>query len=105
TTDGTTYLRNLQRLALPITYIHGEHNRCFLPESTQATFDALVAANGASLYRREVVSGYGDLDCIIGKHAARDVYPLILNHLRPPVVAGTDAPSGLATRAPTPMTE
>jgi cholesterol oxidase len=99
TTEGTSYLRNLDRLALPITYIHGERNRCFLLESTQATFDALVAANGASLYRRVVVSEYGDLDCLIGKHAARDVYPLILDHLRPPVVAGRDAPSGLATRA------
>ncbi|MGH7617740.1 MAG: alpha/beta hydrolase, partial [Gemmatimonadaceae bacterium] len=96
-TDGTTYLRNLDRLALPITYIHGERNRCFLPESTAATFDALVAANGAAQYRRIVVPGYGDIDCIIGKHAVRDVYPLILEHLRPPVVAGSDAPSGLAT--------
>jgi cholesterol oxidase len=96
TTDGTSYLRNLERLALPITYVHGERNRCFLPESTQATFDALVAANGAALYRRSVVPGYGDVDCLIGKHAAREVFPLILDHLRPPVVAGHDAPSAIA---------
>jgi cholesterol oxidase len=30
--DGATYLKNLDRLGLPITFIHGEKNHCFLPE-------------------------------------------------------------------------
>ena len=84
--DGATYLKNLDRLGLPITFIHGEKNHCFLPESTKATYDALVKANGPELYNRVVVPGYGDVDCVIGKHASRDVYPLILAHLRSPAV-------------------
>jgi cholesterol oxidase len=84
--DGATYLKNLDRLAMPITFIHGENNRCFLPESTKATYDALVKANGAELYRRIVVPGYGDIDSIIGKHASHDVYPLSLTHLRSPLL-------------------
>jgi cholesterol oxidase len=80
--DGTSYLRDLERLAIPITYIHGDKNHCFLPESTELTVDLLAKTNGKELYRRVTVAGYGDIDCIIGKNAARDVYPLILEHLR-----------------------
>ena len=90
-TDGATYLKDLDRLALPITYLHGEKNRCFLPSSTQATIDALSTANGPAHYNRVVVTGYGDIDCIIGKHAARDVFPLILAHLRSPAVQASGA--------------
>ena len=46
-----------------------------------AAFDALRAANGSALYRRHVIPGYGHIDCIYGKDAVRDVYPLILAHL------------------------
>jgi cholesterol oxidase len=81
-TDGATYLRNLDRLALPMTFIHGANNRCFLPESTKLTYDALVSANGRDYYRREVVADYGDVDCLIGKNAVQDVVPHILTHLR-----------------------
>ncbi|MGH7653648.1 MAG: alpha/beta fold hydrolase [Gemmatimonadaceae bacterium] len=80
-TNGETYVRNLDRLAIPITFLHGGDNRCFLPESTAATVDALSEANGAVLYRRVVIPGYGDIDPIIGKNAVRDVFPLILEHL------------------------
>ena len=80
--DGTTYLRELDRLAIPITFLHGEENECFLPESTRATFEMLCEANGAQDYRHTVVPGYGDVDCLIGKNAVRDVYPLILEHLK-----------------------
>ena len=45
-----------------------------------------MKANGPELYNRVVVPGYGDVDCVIGKHASRDVYPLILAHLRSPAV-------------------
>ncbi len=79
--DGTErYMDHLQRLALPICFIHGAENQCYHPQSTQRTFDALRDVNG-DLYERHVISGYGHIDCIFGKNAARDVYPLILNHL------------------------
>jgi cholesterol oxidase len=80
--DGAdVYLPNLKRLAIPIAFIHGERNECFLPESTEITYDLLRKTNGANLYTRNVIPGYGHIDCIFGKNAAKDVYPLMLNHL------------------------
>ncbi|MGH3799731.1 MAG: alpha/beta fold hydrolase [Pseudonocardiaceae bacterium] len=78
------YLPYLGRLAIPITFIHGAENACFLPASTEKTMELLAQHNGAHLYRRHVVPGYGHLDCMLGKRAALDVYPLILEHLEMP---------------------
>jgi cholesterol oxidase len=75
------YLPNLDRLRLPICFIHGAANMCFLPEGTKLTMDALTKANGTDFYTRHLVPGYGHIDCIFGANAARDIYPLILNHL------------------------
>jgi cholesterol oxidase len=81
-TGGATYVRDLDRLAIPITFLHGAENAGILPESTQETFDLLRARNGDALYRRHVIRGYGDVDCVIGRDAVRDVFPYILEHLR-----------------------
>lgn len=75
------YLPHLDRLAIPITFIHGAENACFLPESTELTFEQLCKKNGKSLYNRHVIPDYGHIDCIFGKNAAKDVYPLIVEHL------------------------
>ena len=75
------YLPHLNRLALPITFIHGAENECFLPESTQMTYDLLRRTNGTDFYDRHVIPGYGHIDCIFGKNAVRDVYPIVLNAL------------------------
>lgn len=75
------YLPHLNRLALPITFIHGTENRCFLPESTAITYQLLQEKNGKSFYERHLIPNYGHIDCIFGKNAAKDVYPYILNHL------------------------
>lgn len=75
------YLPHLARLAIPIRFIHGAENACFLPESTELTVERLSEANGAALYSRRVVPGYGHIDCIFGRNAAEDVYPLMLEHL------------------------
>jgi cholesterol oxidase len=75
------YMNHLDRLALPICFIHGAENQCFLPISTQLTFEALREKNGTQLYSRHVIPGYGHIDCIYGKDAVRDVYPFMLNHL------------------------
>lgn len=76
---------HFDRLALPITFIHGAENETFLPKSTELTYNALREANdpdgGKKLYKRHVISNYGHIDCIFGKNAADDVYPLILDHL------------------------
>ena len=75
------YLPHLDRLAIPITFIHGAENECFLPESTEITLNDLSKANGSSLYKRHLIPGYGHIDCIFGKNAVEDVYPFILEHL------------------------
>jgi len=75
------YLPHLERLAIPITFIHGADNECFLPASTEETFEMLRAKNGKDLYARHVIPGYGHIDCIFGANAARDVYPFIVDAL------------------------
>lgn len=75
------YLPHLERLALPIAFIHGGENVCVLPQSTEHTAQLLSQANGARYYRRHVIDRYGHVDCIFGQHAANDVYGHILAHL------------------------
>ena len=74
------YMSQLKRLALPICFIHGSLNQCFLPESTALTLAVLQAVNG-DRYERHVIDGYGHIDCIFGKNAAVDVYPIIADYL------------------------
>jgi cholesterol oxidase len=78
---GEVYMPHLDRLKLPICFIHGAENQCFLPVSTELTFNALREANGKNLYTRHVIPGYGHIDCIFGQSAAQDVYPYMLEHL------------------------
>ena len=79
--DGdNVYMPHLDRLALPICFIHGAKNECFLPESTELTVDALRRVNG-DRYERHLIDGYGHIDCIYGKDAARDVYPIVSDFL------------------------
>ena len=75
------YLPHLERLDLPITFIHGEENACFLPESTEATYDLLRNTFDPDQFQRHVIPKYGHIDCIFGKNAHLDVYPLILEAL------------------------
>ena len=82
--DGSDrYMPHLDRMALPLTIVHGAENACFLPASTQKTIAALAAANGASWYNRHIIPNYGHIDCIYGKNAARDVYGKIVGGLEP----------------------
>lgn len=75
------YMPQAERLAIPIAFVHGGENRCFLPESTGRTYRWLCERNGARLYSRTMITGYGHADSILGEHAARDVYPVIAQHL------------------------
>jgi cholesterol oxidase len=80
--DGAeAYLPHLERLAIPLCFIHGGSNECFLPESTEITYNLLREKNGNDLYTRHVIPGYGHIDCIYGRDASRDIYPLMLEHL------------------------
>jgi cholesterol oxidase len=75
------YMPHLDRMKLPIAFIHGEENETWLPAATRQTYDVLCAANGKEFYSRYLIPHYGHGDCIFGRNAHRDVYPLILKHL------------------------
>jgi cholesterol oxidase len=75
------YMPEFDKLQMPITFIHGEFNQVFNPESTLNTYNKLVALFGDKNYKRHVIPNYGHNDCMYGKDADKDVYPLILEHL------------------------
>ncbi|TGK36044.1 alpha/beta fold hydrolase [Leptospira gomenensis] len=75
------YVPHMDRLNLPITFIHGAENQCYLPESTEQTYQTLINRFNPDQYTRHVIPGYGHIDCIFGKNASKDVYPLILKAL------------------------
>jgi cholesterol oxidase len=75
------YMPHMDRLQMPICFISGADNQCYLPESTERTYQRLCELFGPSNYSRHVIEGYGHIDCIFGKNAVADVYPIILAHL------------------------
>lgn len=75
------YLPHLNRMNLPIAFVHGGENESVLPRSTEVTFELLAKNNGKGLYSRHVIPQYGHVDCIIGEKAVQDVYPAIVSHL------------------------
>jgi pimeloyl-ACP methyl ester carboxylesterase len=75
-----TYL-SPEHLKIPITFVSGELNRTYLPESTELTFNWLRSANDPKLYKRHVVPGYGHIDNFMGYRANLDSYPLLLEQL------------------------
>jgi cholesterol oxidase len=80
--DDPVRLRaNLANFRMPIRFVHGGANECFLPSSTQRTLDLLRATHPDIAYDRRVIAEYGHIDCIFGADAARDVYPHIAAHL------------------------
>ncbi len=76
-----TYAPQVGRLAIPILFIHGSLNDCYLPQSTQLAYDRLSEANGKELYERREIPGFGHIDCIFGKDASTDVFPHVAEHL------------------------
>ncbi|HEX4893190.1 MAG TPA: hypothetical protein VFV47_07860, partial [Hyphomicrobiaceae bacterium] len=75
------YMPRLDRMAFPIALLQGGRNACFDPSGTDRSLTKLSARNGARLYERHLFAGYGHNDCLIGRNAARDVYPAVLAHL------------------------
>jgi pimeloyl-ACP methyl ester carboxylesterase len=85
-TDGLVELPSAFGVSAPrtdadVVLLAGEHNRCFLPESQQRTFD-YFEQKGGGRYEMHVLPGYGHLDVFMGKDAARDVFPIIRSALR-----------------------
>jgi cholesterol oxidase len=75
------YMPHLDRMAIPIMFLHGAENACFKPESTRRSLERLSATNGPGLYSRQEIPGYSHIDCIFGRDAALDVFPHIVSHL------------------------
>lgn len=71
------------RMDFPIHFISGALNQLVLPETTLRSQRWLQEAlpKSAAKFTREVFAGYGHLDCLIGRNAARDVFPSILAQL------------------------
>jgi len=75
------YMPHFDRLKLPICFIHGEKNGCYLPKSTELTYNILRDKFGKDNYSRHVIPNYGHIDCMFGSNAVDDVFPHILAHL------------------------
>eukprot|EP00746_Dinoflagellata_sp_MGD_P039872 gnl/MRDRNA2_/MRDRNA2_19624_c0_seq1.p1 gnl/MRDRNA2_/MRDRNA2_19624_c0~~gnl/MRDRNA2_/MRDRNA2_19624_c0_seq1.p1 ORF type:complete len:890 (+),score=161.13 gnl/MRDRNA2_/MRDRNA2_19624_c0_seq1:207-2672(+) len=75
------YLPQMSRLVnLPITLISGAKDGIWLPGSTEVAAKELRKV-GAKAVARHIIHDYGHMDLIIGKDAAKDVWPVILQHL------------------------
>lgn len=74
-------------LNLPIDFISGEDNKEFLPETTLLTYKWLQNLNAGvkHKYSRTVFKGYGHMDVFIGKAAAIDIFPRLLELLNRPL--------------------
>jgi cholesterol oxidase len=75
------YLSAVERLALPIAFLQGEENPIFLPRGTEQTYNLLCEVNGERLYTYHIIRNYAHMDCFIGKHVARDAFPIMLAEL------------------------
>lgn len=61
-------------------FFTGENNRCFLPVSQINTYNYFSALR-PDYHSLHVLPGYGHLDVFMGKQAARDTFPLIIDEL------------------------
>ncbi len=63
-----------------IAFCAGDKNRCFLPESQTKSFEYFSAIK-ANFHVLKIFTGYGHLDVFMGKNAAQDTFPFILDEL------------------------
>jgi hypothetical protein len=77
------FLAQPPRTDARFAFFAGEKNICFLPESQQRTHD-FFQKQRKDYHSLHVLPGYGHLDVFIGKDAARDVFPIMLEELDRP---------------------
>ena len=75
------YTRHPERIQVPVLLVQGERNYIFRPAGSMRTLRWLQTANEPSLYERVVLPGYAHLDALIGRNAAREVFPTLTDHL------------------------
>jgi hypothetical protein len=61
-------------------FFAGEQNRCFLPESQSKTYEYFSGFRN-DFHTLHRLPDYGHLDIFMGKNAAQDVFPLMLQEL------------------------
>jgi cholesterol oxidase len=76
-----SYVESPERLAIPIHFLVGDRNYMFFPATTDMTLRWLSEHNDPSLYTYSALPGYAHLDCFIGKNAADEVFPDIIEFL------------------------
>jgi len=69
------------RTTARVAFVAGADNLCFLPDSQTRTFEHFRTHQPGRGHTLHVLPGYGHLDVFIGRHAARDVFPLMLDEL------------------------
>ena len=74
------YLEHPPMTEARFAFFAGTANRCFLPES-QAQSHRYFDALRPGYHTLHLMPGYGHLDVFIGRHASRDVFPLMLAEL------------------------
>ncbi len=75
------YTRHPERIQVPVLLVQGDRNYIFRPAGSMRTLRWLQTANEPSLYERKVLPGYAHLDALIGRNAAREVFPTLTDHL------------------------
>ncbi len=82
----------------PVLYLHGEENQTF----SRRTFyqNTALAARLGLPFRKELVQGYGHLDCVVGRDALSRVFRPIARHLADPGGQVDDAADGAAASPP-----
>ena len=85
TVDGLPGLPAAFGIGPPLTdarfaFFAGRNNHCFLPESQQESFNYFDRYH-PRFHTLRVLPDYGHLDPFIGKDAARDVFPLMIEEL------------------------
>lgn len=76
------YLPHVGRLDFPVLFLVGTHNREILPDAAEETLAWLRReSDDPTRFTSRALLGYAHMDCFIGRDAARDVYPVILEHL------------------------
>ncbi len=63
-------------------FLRGSKNRCFLPESMESTFE-FFQAHQPGRHALHTFPAYGHLDVFMGRDAAVDIFPTILEELEP----------------------
>ncbi len=61
-------------------FFAGQDNLCFLPASQQKAYDYFSSVR-ANYHTLHLLPNYGHLDVFMGKHAARDTFPLLIDAL------------------------